>query len=244
MFVHSLAAWLSGIASAAGKEDHRFESRQGVRLLELNTLQCCYLNLNSPCYFCIWVIIKGSKTKARFFSPNSSQACLKLVGLIWISVWLEAAGAILFSSCISVTQKLRPSRQTCRLAHVRFWLKNWAKVLKGSFSLLLWNNNTRVIVHYAYGVVSSCQIKACLLEYLKFVSRHVVSGHTGVNRPLVTNVPSGHFGFHWIYWLSRRRQRQSCQIFLGTIYQNGENICTKMTTKYTKWKYNRYTKWQ
>jgi hypothetical protein len=31
-------------------EDRGFESRQGVRLLGLYTLQCCYLQVSSHCY--------------------------------------------------------------------------------------------------------------------------------------------------------------------------------------------------
>jgi hypothetical protein len=79
----------------------------------------------------------SGKTLLKFFylmqKPNSLVIIRlaladKLVGLIWISVWLEAAGAILFSSCILVTLKLRQSRQTCQLAHIHFWLKNWANL--------------------------------------------------------------------------------------------------------------------
>jgi hypothetical protein len=41
----------------------------------------------------------------------------------------------------------------------------------------------------------------------------------------------------WYTHLSKQCS-QGCQIFLGTIYQNGENIPTKMTTKYSKWPQN------
>jgi hypothetical protein len=42
--------------------------------------------------------------------------------------------------------------------------------------------------------------------------------------------------FHYIGW-SFHSAVQGCQIFLGTMYQNGKNI--PKTTKYAKWKQNR-----
>jgi hypothetical protein len=39
----TLADWLSSVSTASKTEHHWFKSRQGAWLLELCTLQCCYL---------------------------------------------------------------------------------------------------------------------------------------------------------------------------------------------------------
>jgi hypothetical protein len=67
---------------------------------------------------------------AQFFSPNLSPASRQTCrpDLNFSVAGSSRSYFIYFSSCIWVTPKLRPSRQICRLARVRFWLKNWAIV--------------------------------------------------------------------------------------------------------------------
>jgi hypothetical protein len=92
---------------------------------------------------CPFLMNWASATLAQFFRQKWTRASGQVCGYLQISMWLEAAGAILFSSCILVTLKLRPSRQTCQLAHVHFWQKNWAIETKSSpDSTGKWNVNS------------------------------------------------------------------------------------------------------
>jgi hypothetical protein len=115
--------------------------------------------------------------------------------------------------CFLVTLKFAASRQTFRLAHVHFCLKNWANVFKKRKDC------------------TTCEVKqkkvfaiSCIQVLKVYYVAALIAPPASIISFLSCDTSC-----------SRQDGCKGCQIFLGVTNQNGKHICTKMATKNNKW---------